>query len=166
MPRRDRPQDQETLLLLLLALIAPPISVFMMRGCGHEVVICVVLGLLFLFPGHIYAYYLVAEHLRKKKTGQVVVVETPAQPTKSNVVQVTSSAPPPVVQAIEYKPQSAAPPPPTPVSPTPAAPAPTPTPAPAPTVTEQVVVVTKSPDKAPEKAPEAPPVVPPAAAPK
>ncbi|KAH0159300.1 hypothetical protein KCU67_g7176, partial [Aureobasidium melanogenum] len=166
MPRRDRLQDQETLLLLLLAIIAPPVSVFMIRGCGHEVVICVVLGFLFLFPGQAYAIYLVSERYRKIKTGQVVVVETPAQPTKSNVVQVTSSAPPPVVQAIEYKPQSAAPPPPTPVSPTPAAPAPAPTPAPAPAVIEQVVVVTKSPDKAPEKAPEAPPVVPPAATPK
>lgn len=48
MPRRDRPQDNETLLLLLIALIAPPIAVFMMRGCGHEVVICVVLGFLLL----------------------------------------------------------------------------------------------------------------------
>ncbi|KAG9966162.1 hypothetical protein KCU61_g914, partial [Aureobasidium melanogenum] len=162
MPRRDRPQDQETLLLLLVALIAPPFSVFMMGGCGHEVVICVVLGFLLVIPGQIYAFYLVAEHYRMKKTGQLVVVETLVQSTKSNVVLVTSSAPPPVVQAIEYKPQSAAPPPPTPVSPTPVAPAPTPAPAPA--VTEQAVVVTKSPDKAPEKAPDAPPVVPPAAA--
>ncbi|KAG9653112.1 hypothetical protein KCU95_g6470, partial [Aureobasidium melanogenum] len=159
MPKRDRAQDQETLLLLLVALIAPPISVFMMRGCGHEVVICVLLGFLLFIPGQIYAYYLVAEHYRKNKPN---ATGYPAQSTRSNVVQVAPTTPPPAVQAIEYKPQSAAPPPPTPVSPTPAAPAPTPAPAPA--VTEQVVVVTKSPDKAPEKALEAPPVIPPAAA--
>lgn len=105
MPKRDRAQDQETLLLLLVALIAPPISVFMMRGCGHEVVICVLLGfLLFVFlspcscslyftdpfcaisfiPGQIYAYYLVAEHYRKNKLN---ATGYSAQSTRSNVVQ-------------------------------------------------------------------------------
>ncbi|KAG9914005.1 hypothetical protein KCV05_g13446, partial [Aureobasidium melanogenum] len=93
MPRRDRAQDQETLLLLLVALIAPPFAVFMMRGCGHEVVICVVLGFLLVIPGQIYAYYLVAEHYRMKKTGQLVVVETPAQSTKPNVVQGQNASP-------------------------------------------------------------------------
>ncbi|KAH0335681.1 hypothetical protein KCU81_g8914, partial [Aureobasidium melanogenum] len=162
----ERFHENETLLILLVAMIAPAVAVFLMRGCGHEVLICFLLGLLFFFPGQIYAFCLVAEHARqlKQKTGKpIVVVENPAQLAKSNVVQVTSSTPP-VVQTIEYKPPSAAPPPPTPVSSTPAAPAPAPPPAP-PTVTEQVVVVTKSPDKAPEKAPEAPPVDPaPAAA--
>ena len=42
----DKPQDQETLLLLIIALIVPAFSVFMMRGCGHEVVICILLGFL------------------------------------------------------------------------------------------------------------------------
>ncbi|KAK6004642.1 hypothetical protein QM012_008504 [Aureobasidium pullulans] len=146
----ERHHDQDTLLLLLIALINPVIAVFMMRGCGLEVVICFLLCLLFIFPGSIYAFYLVAEHARKKKLD---VTGYPAQSTKSNAVQVVPTSPPPVVQAIEFKPQPAAPPPPTPVSPTPAAPTP------APAVAEQVVVVTKSPDKASEKASEAPPVV-------
>ncbi|KAH0366492.1 hypothetical protein KCU65_g5385, partial [Aureobasidium melanogenum] len=162
----ERFHENETLLILIVALVAPPVAVFLMRGCGYEVLICFLLGLLFFFPGQIYAFCLVAEHARqlKQKTAKpMAVVETPAKSTKSNVDQVAPVAPPPVVQTIEYKPPSTAPPPPTPASPTPAAPAPTPAAAP-PTVTEQVVVVTKSPDKAPEKAPEAPAVVPPAAA--
>lgn len=37
-------------MLLIMAIIAPPVAVFMMRGCGHEVVICLLLGLcLFVF---------------------------------------------------------------------------------------------------------------------
>lgn len=154
--------DLETLILMLIAMLNPMIAVFMMKGCGKELVICILLTIFMfvfgvslflptypltfrfarLFPGWMYAYSLVTDRHKRKRSGQLVVVAVPAQSSGSNVVQMqrTSTAPAPVVQTIEYKPQ----------------PAPTPAPTPAsPAKATEVVVVTKAPDSPPAAAPAA-----------
>jgi hypothetical protein len=101
-----------------------------------------------LFPAWIYAYVLVADRHKRKKSGLLVVVGVPGKVAESKAVQLQrTSTVPPAVQTIEYKPQPvlAAPAPAAPALP---APAPAP-PSPATATTEQVVVVTKAPDAPP-----------------
>lgn len=88
----------------------------------------------------------------------LIVVGVTGQSSGSNVVQLqrANTAPPPVVQTIEYKPQPALP------APTPAA-VPPPMPA-SPTKAREVVVVTEAPDSPPAAAPA--PVAVPAPGPK
>ncbi|KAH0288693.1 hypothetical protein M436DRAFT_80299 [Aureobasidium namibiae CBS 147.97] len=145
--------DLETLLLLVIAMLNPMIAVFMMKGCGKEFVICTLLFILCLFPAWLYTYWLIADRHKRKKSGVLIVVGVTGQSSGSNVVQLqrANTAPPPVVQTIEYKPQPALP------APTPAS-APPPTPA-SPTKATEVVMVTKAPDSPPAAAP-APVVVP------
>jgi uncharacterized membrane protein YqaE (UPF0057 family) len=169
--------DLETLILMIIAMLNPMVAVFMMKGCGGQFIICLLLfitlfvflaSLLFstypadsyrnsLFPAWIYAYVLVADRHKRKKSGLLVVVGVPGKVAESKVVQLQrTSTVPPAVQTIEYRPQPvlAAPAPPAPVIPAPAPPSPA-------TATEQVVVVTKAPDVPPPT-----PVVVPVAAPK
>ena len=47
------------LIALIFALFFPPISVLMMRGCGCDLVINVLLTLLFAIPGMIHAFWVV-----------------------------------------------------------------------------------------------------------
>ena len=47
------------LIALLLAFFCPPVSVFLIKGCGCELLINIVLTLLFAFPGMIHAFWVV-----------------------------------------------------------------------------------------------------------
>jgi uncharacterized membrane protein YqaE (UPF0057 family) len=168
--------DLETLILMIIAMLNPMIAVFMMKGCGTHFVICLLLfvtlyvsltfhlssaypadsQLTSLIPGWIYAYVLVADRHKRKKSGLLVAVGVPSKAAESKIVQLQrTSTVPPAVQTIEYKPQPVL------AAPAPALPAPTPAPPSPATATEQVVVVTKAPD-----APPPTPVVVPVPAPK
>jgi uncharacterized membrane protein YqaE (UPF0057 family) len=46
------------LLLIILAIILPPLSVFLQRGVGTELVISIVLSFFFLVPGILYALWI------------------------------------------------------------------------------------------------------------
>lgn len=50
----------ETLLEILLAIFLPPVSVFLISGCGIDLLINLLLCLLAYFPASIHALYLVA----------------------------------------------------------------------------------------------------------
>lgn len=51
--------ETETLLLVILAILLPPLAVYLLRGIGTEFWISVLLTLLFWLPGIIYALYLI-----------------------------------------------------------------------------------------------------------
>lgn len=51
--------DTETLLLVILAILLPPLAVYLLRGIGTEFWISLILTLLFWLPGIIYALYLI-----------------------------------------------------------------------------------------------------------
>lgn len=50
-----RKADTNLLLLSLLAILLPPLAVFIKRGCGVEVLVSIVLLFCFWVPGLIYA---------------------------------------------------------------------------------------------------------------
>lgn len=51
--------DTDTLLLVILAILLPPLAVYLLKGIGTEFWISVLLTLLFWLPGIIYALYLI-----------------------------------------------------------------------------------------------------------
>ncbi|KAI9654800.1 MAG: hypothetical protein M1821_005794 [Bathelium mastoideum] len=46
------------ILLIIITIFIPPVGVFMIAGCGADLLINIALTLLGYFPGHIHAFYL------------------------------------------------------------------------------------------------------------
>ncbi|EFO83082.1 hypothetical protein CRE_00235 [Caenorhabditis remanei] len=44
---------------ILLAILLPPIGVFLERGCDNHLIICILLTILGYIPGIIYALYII-----------------------------------------------------------------------------------------------------------
>jgi uncharacterized membrane protein YqaE (UPF0057 family) len=51
--------DTNTLLMVIIAILLPPVAVFLKKGAGMELVIGIVLTILFFVPGIIYALLVV-----------------------------------------------------------------------------------------------------------
>lgn len=51
--------DTDTLLHIIIAILLPPVAVFLKRGAGMELIISVVLTIFFYIPGVIYALLIV-----------------------------------------------------------------------------------------------------------
>jgi len=51
--------DTNTLLMVIIAILLPPVAVFLKKGAGKELVIGIVLTMLFFVPGIIYALLVV-----------------------------------------------------------------------------------------------------------
>ncbi|PAN17185.1 hypothetical protein GQ55_3G105900 [Panicum hallii var. hallii] len=47
---------------ILIAIILPPLGVFLKHGCGHEFWICLLLTFLGYIPGIIYAVYAITKY--------------------------------------------------------------------------------------------------------
>jgi len=47
------------ILLIILAILLPPVAVFLKKGAGKDLVINIVLCLLFFFPGLIHALWVI-----------------------------------------------------------------------------------------------------------
>ncbi|KAI5270890.1 hypothetical protein E4T47_05812 [Aureobasidium subglaciale] len=118
MPGRDFTTD--TLVLVVLSMMWPPGAVYIMKGCGSEVAICVALMFLFVFPGVWYSIYLALHHT--KNTQSKVIVDNTGTASNVQTIPRRTSTLPPVVQTIQAQPAAAP--------------------------TEQVIVVTKGPEPA------------------
>ncbi|CAD0111095.1 unnamed protein product, partial [Aureobasidium uvarum] len=46
------------ILLIIITIFLPPVGVFMIAGCGADLLINIALTVLGYFPGHIHAFYL------------------------------------------------------------------------------------------------------------
>ncbi|KAF2668131.1 UPF0057-domain-containing protein [Microthyrium microscopicum] len=68
------PSSTSDVLLYFLAIFLPPVSVFLKRGCGADLLINILLWVLGWIPGVIHAWYIVSRSERRK----VVVVQQPA----------------------------------------------------------------------------------------
>jgi uncharacterized membrane protein YqaE (UPF0057 family) len=51
--------DTNTLLMIIIAILLPPVAVFLKKGGGMELIISIVLTILFWVPGVIYALLVV-----------------------------------------------------------------------------------------------------------
>ena len=47
------------LVLIIIAILLPPLAVFLKKGVGTPLIISIVLSLFFYFPGILYALYLI-----------------------------------------------------------------------------------------------------------
>ena len=57
-----------TLILIIVAIVLPPLAVFMMAGLGRDFWISLVLTFLLWVPGTIHAIYLIATRLETAKS--------------------------------------------------------------------------------------------------
>jgi uncharacterized membrane protein YqaE (UPF0057 family) len=51
--------DTNTLLMVIISILLPPVAVYLKKDAGKELVICIVLTVLGWFPGAIYALLIV-----------------------------------------------------------------------------------------------------------
>jgi uncharacterized membrane protein YqaE (UPF0057 family) len=51
--------DGESILNIVLALLLPPVAVFLKKGVGRQLLVSIVLTMLFFVPGSIYALLIV-----------------------------------------------------------------------------------------------------------
>ncbi|WRT70301.1 uncharacterized protein IL334_007299 [Kwoniella shivajii] len=58
------PSSTGDVLLYFLAIFVPPVSVFMKRGCGSDVLINVLLWILGWIPGVLHAWWIISKYER------------------------------------------------------------------------------------------------------
>lgn len=51
--------DTNTLLMVIISILLPPVAVFLQKGAGKELLISIVLTICFFIPGVIYALLIV-----------------------------------------------------------------------------------------------------------
>jgi len=56
-----------TILLVLITILLPPVGVFLVSGCGADLLINICLTLLGYIPGHIHAFYLEYVYLKRRE---------------------------------------------------------------------------------------------------
>ncbi|KAJ3006982.1 hypothetical protein HKX48_009371 [Thoreauomyces humboldtii] len=59
--------DASALFLVLITIVAPPVGVFMVSGCGPDLAINCLLCLLAYIPGHLHAFWLEWKYYERKE---------------------------------------------------------------------------------------------------
>jgi uncharacterized membrane protein YqaE (UPF0057 family) len=78
----------KTLLLILITIFVPPIGVFLVAGCGVDLLINILLTLLGYFPGHIHAFYLLYVYYKRRDEARAGIYDArPAPGVYSQRVQ-------------------------------------------------------------------------------
>ncbi|KAJ4373465.1 hypothetical protein N0V86_007604 [Didymella sp. IMI 355093] len=92
----------KTLLLIVLTIFIPPVGVFLVAGCGADLLINILLTILGYFPGHIHAFYL--EYVYYKRRDEIragIYNATPAPGVYSKKVQNGGERNVPVAPVVE-----------------------------------------------------------------
>ncbi|MCJ1401814.1 hypothetical protein MMC11_005031 [Xylographa trunciseda] len=58
-------------LLVIITVILPPVGVFIIAGCGADLLINIILTCLGYFPGHIHAFYLEYIYFERRDHGRL-----------------------------------------------------------------------------------------------
>ncbi|KAL1302990.1 hypothetical protein AAFC00_003306 [Neodothiora populina] len=58
------------LLLIIITIFLPPVGVFLISGCGADLLINICLTILGYFPGHIHAFYLEYVYYHRKEQAE------------------------------------------------------------------------------------------------
>ncbi|KXL50620.1 hypothetical protein M433DRAFT_419129 [Acidomyces richmondensis BFW] len=67
------------ILVVIITIFLPPLGVFLIAGCGADLLINICLTILGYFPGHIHAFYLeYVYYKRKDQAAQGIVDQRPA----------------------------------------------------------------------------------------
>lgn len=56
----------KTLLLIIITIFVPPVGVFLVAGCGIDLLINILLTILGYFPGHIHAFYIEYVYVKRR----------------------------------------------------------------------------------------------------
>ncbi|EME42837.1 hypothetical protein DOTSEDRAFT_131597 [Dothistroma septosporum NZE10] len=76
------------ILLVIIAIFLPPVAVYLLAGCGADLLINICLTILGYFPGHIHAFYLMyVFYNRKEQVEQGYHDDRPAPGVYSQNVQ-------------------------------------------------------------------------------
>ncbi|KAF9691127.1 hypothetical protein EKO04_010673 [Ascochyta lentis] len=59
----------KTILLIIITIFLPPVGVFLVAGCGADLLINILLTVLGYFPGHIHAFYI--EYVYYKRRDEI-----------------------------------------------------------------------------------------------
>ncbi|ORY88250.1 hypothetical protein BCR35DRAFT_301774 [Leucosporidium creatinivorum] len=62
---KDAPSSTGDVLLYLLAILLPPVSVFLKRGCAADFWINICLSILGWIPGVLHAWWIISKHERR-----------------------------------------------------------------------------------------------------
>ncbi|KAH0255172.1 hypothetical protein KCU91_g17606, partial [Aureobasidium melanogenum] len=63
------------ILLIIITIFLPPVGVFMIAGCGADLLINICLTVLGYFPGHIHAFYLEYVYYHRQEQANVGVYD-------------------------------------------------------------------------------------------
>ncbi|KAI7219922.1 hypothetical protein KC333_g2694 [Hortaea werneckii] len=55
------------LILVIIAIFLPPVAVFIISGCGADLLINICLTILGFLPGHVHAFYLIYVYYHKQE---------------------------------------------------------------------------------------------------
>lgn len=77
----------KTVLLIILTIFVPPIGVFLVAGCGVDLLINILLTCLGYFPGHIHAFYVEYMYFKKRDEARSGMYTSPAPGIYSAKVQ-------------------------------------------------------------------------------
>ncbi|KAF2021182.1 UPF0057-domain-containing protein [Aaosphaeria arxii CBS 175.79] len=91
----------KTILLIIITIFIPPIGVFLVAGCGADLLINILLTILGYFPGHIHAFYVEYVYFKRRDEIRAGIVDARRAPgVYSSKVQRggTHVQPPPPVQ--------------------------------------------------------------------
>ncbi|KAF2703005.1 UPF0057-domain-containing protein, partial [Pleomassaria siparia CBS 279.74] len=68
----------KTVFLIILTIFVPPIGVFLVAGCGADLLINILLTVLGYFPGHIHAFYVEYVYFKRRDQARAGILD--AQP--------------------------------------------------------------------------------------
>ncbi|CAA9963092.1 hypothetical protein CFE70_006514 [Pyrenophora teres f. teres 0-1] len=78
----------KTFLLVLITIFMPPVGVFLVAGCGVDLVINICLTLLAFIPGHVHAFYVEYIYVKRRDQARAGILDTkPAPGVYSKKVQ-------------------------------------------------------------------------------
>ncbi|KAF1848080.1 UPF0057-domain-containing protein [Cucurbitaria berberidis CBS 394.84] len=87
----------KTLLLVIITIFIPPIGVFLVAGCGVDLLINILLTVLGYFPGHIHAFYIEYVYVKRRDEVRAGIYNArPAPGVYSQKVQSGGHRGPPV----------------------------------------------------------------------
>ncbi|KAI4718566.1 hypothetical protein E4T48_05203 [Aureobasidium sp. EXF-10727] len=68
------------ILLIIITIFLPPVGVFMIAGCGADLLINIALTVLGYFPGHIHAFYLEYVYYHRQEQANSGLYDNTAAP--------------------------------------------------------------------------------------
>jgi len=78
----------KTLFLIIITIFLPPVGVFLVSGCGADLLINILLTILGYFPGHIHAFYIEYVYIKRRDEVRAGIYNTrPAPGVYSQKVQ-------------------------------------------------------------------------------